>query len=100
MTETFSEHEPDGGDALPTSDCWCTRAGAVYFPGAGDPLVAVEIGVPVASTIQEDANVQAARRRDDRLEHTVGRCNRDFPAMCFLHNLADDPSVWNAYLGI
>jgi hypothetical protein len=51
MTEIVTEHEPDEGDARPNSDWWYTRAGAVYFFGAGDPLVAIKIGV---TTIRKD----------------------------------------------
>ena len=45
MAEIFAEHEPDEDVERPNSDWWYKRAGAVYFFGAGDPLVAVKIGV-------------------------------------------------------
>jgi hypothetical protein len=35
----------DHDSARPTADWWYRRAGAVYFFGAGDPLVAIKIGV-------------------------------------------------------
>jgi len=45
MTEIFTEHEPDEDNLSTTSDWWYTRAAAVYFFGAGDPPVAIKIGV-------------------------------------------------------
>jgi hypothetical protein len=53
MTDIMFEHEPGEEDDRPNSDWWYTRAGAVYFFGAGNPLVAIKIGV---TTIRNDKN--------------------------------------------
>jgi hypothetical protein len=52
MTDVVvTEHEPDEDGDRPNSDWWYTRAGVVYFFAAGDPLVAIKIGV---TTIRKD----------------------------------------------
>jgi T5orf172 domain len=52
MTDIAMGHDLDDDDpSRPNSDWWYRRAGAVYFFGAGDPMVAIKIGV---TTIRKD----------------------------------------------